>query len=243
VVDLLKEVGFEPLLTADTRGVLSPEEQPLRNKLGVDIDLHINLKGVRLPPAEAWAILSESIVPWDWAGVPVPALAPHVRAMHLALHLAQNGLADGKAATDLRLGLERLDRATWQAAKEVAGRLDALDAFTAGLIALPEGKELADDLDLSPLSSVEYQMRAASVFPPAARLERLLASQNWRQRLATGRAYLLPSNDWLRLQDAKGTATTWGLLRARAVYLVGLLPRAGKAVRERRRFRRTHPHG
>jgi hypothetical protein len=243
VVGLLKEIGYEPLLTPGTLSVLSPEEQPLRNKLGVDVDLHTALKGVRLPREEAWEILSASTVPWDWAGVSVPALALPARAMHLTLHLAQNGLADGKAAEDLRLGIARLEHSTWEAAKELAVRLQAVDAFTAGLTALPEGEKMADRLGLAPLSSVEYQMRAASVFPPAARLERLLANQNWRQRLTTARAYLLPSADWLRLQDPQGTTTRWGLVRARIAYAVSLLPRAVKAVRERRRFRRTHAGG
>jgi hypothetical protein len=243
VVKLLKEIGYEPLLTSGTLSVLSPEEQPLRNKLGVDVDLHTALKGVRLPREEAWEILSASTVPWDWAGVSVPALALPARAMHLTLHLAQNGLADGKAAEDLRLGIARLEPPIWEAAKELAFRLQAVDAFTAGLTALPEGEELAHRLGLDPPSSVEYQMRAASVFPPAARLERLLANQNWRQRLATGRAYLFPSTDWLRLQDPDGTTSHWGLIRARIVYAVSMLPRAMKAVRERRRFRRMHAGG
>ena len=243
VVAVLGELGFEPLLTGDTLRVLSPEEQPLRNELGVDVDLHHTLKGVRLPPQEAWEILAASTVTWDWAGVSVPALAPPARAMHLALHLAQSGLIDSKAAADLRLGIARLDPPTWEAARDLAGRLQALDAFTAGLTALPEGAELADRLALSPLSSVEYQMRAASVFKPAVKLERLLANQSWNQRLTTVRAYLFPSADWLRLLDPARTASWWGLLRARIVHPFGVLARAGKALRERRRFRRRRPVG
>jgi hypothetical protein len=243
VVELLRSIGYEPLLRPETLTVLSPQEQPLRNRLGVDVDLHIALKGVRLPPGEAWEILSESTVPWDWAGVSVPALAPPARAMHLALHLAQSGLADAKAAEDLRLGIARLERSTWAAATELAGRLQALDAFTAGLTALPDGEELAHRLGLPPLSSVEYQMRAASVFSPAVKLERLLTDKNWRQRLATGGAYLFPSADWLRLNDPEGTSSRWGLVRVRIVHPFGILARAMKAMRERRRFRRARSGG
>jgi Uncharacterised nucleotidyltransferase len=243
VVELLRELEYEPLLTGDTLRVLSPHEQPLRNRLGVDVDLHVALKGVRLPPAEAWEILSASTVPFDWAGVPVPALAPPARAMHLALHLAQSGLVDSKAAQDLRLGIERLDQPTWTAARDLAGRLEALDAFTAGLTALPEGQQLADRLGLSPLSSVEYQMRAASVFKPAVKLERLLTSQGWRQRLITVRTYLFPSADWLRLQYPAGTRSRPGLARARIVHAFVVLARGTKAAREWRRFRRTRSSG
>jgi Uncharacterised nucleotidyltransferase len=239
VVHLLGELGYEPLLTGDTLRVLSPDEQPLRNKLGVDIDLHHALKGVRLPPDEAWEILSASTAPWDWAGVTVPALAPPARAMHLALHLAQSGLVDSKAAEDLRLGIARLEPTLWEEARELACRLQALEAFTAGLTALPEGQELADRLGLSELSSVEYQMRAASVFKPAVKLERLLTGQSWRQRLTTVRAYLFPSADWLRLLDPDGTTSRWGLVRARIVHPFTVVALGMKAMRERRRFRRT----
>lgn len=242
VVALFAEIGFSPLLSAGTRDLLSPEEQPLRNGIGVDVDLHTALKGVRLPREEAWPILWAATESWDWAGTPVPALAPPARALHLALHLAQNGLADGKAAQDLRLGIARVEHETWTAAAELADRLRATDAFTAGLTALPEGAELADRLGLAALASVEYRMRAASVFPPAARLERLLAERSWRRRAATLRAYLFPSADWLRMHDPRAT-TPWGLVRARAGYAAGLLPRAVRAVRERRRFRRAHAGG
>ncbi|MFP5373265.1 MAG: nucleotidyltransferase family protein [Actinomycetes bacterium] len=241
VVELLGDVGFEPLLRADTAHVLSPEEQPLRNRHGVDVDLHIALKGVRLAPEKAWEILSASTVPWNWAGCTVPALAPHARAMHLALHVAQGGLADAKAAADLRLGLARLEHPTWEAARDLAGELQALDAFTAGLAALPEGREPARRLGLAALSDVEYQMRAASVFKPAVKLERLLADQSWPQRLATARAHLFPSADGLRMLDPVGTTTRWGLARARVRHPFRVLARGVKATRERQRFRRTRP--
>ena len=239
VVRLLGELGYEPLLAGDTLRVLSPDEQPLRNKLGVDIDLHHGLKGVRLPPDEAWEILAASTTTWDWAGATVPALAPPARAMHLALHLAQSGLVDSKAAEDLRLGIARLEPALWEEARDLAVRLQALDAFTAGLTALPEGQELADRLGLSELTSVEYQMRAASVFKPAVKLERLLTSQSWGQRLTTVRAYLFPSADWLRLLDPAGTTTRGGLIRARIVHPFTVLALGLRAMRERRRFRRA----
>lgn len=243
VVRLLGELGFHPLLAGETLRVLSPQEQPLRNKLGVDVDLHIALKGVRRPPAEAWDILSANTATWDWAGHPVPALAPPARAMHLALHVAQSGLVDSKAAEDLRLGIAQLEEDLWLGARDLAVRLDALDAFTAGLTALPEGAELAGRLALADVTSVEYQMRAASVFKPAVKLERLLAERSWRGRAATVRTYLFPSADWLRLVDPQGTRSAWGLARARVAHPFGLLPRAARAVRERRRFRRTRSVG
>jgi hypothetical protein len=114
-----------------------------------------------------------------------------------------------------------------------------VDAFTAGLTALPEGGDLATRLGLSDLSSVEYQMRAASVFKPAVKLERLLTSDGWRQRVTTVWAYLFPSADWLRLVHPERTRSSWGLARARVVHPFGILALGVKAMRERRRFRRT----
>jgi hypothetical protein len=102
---------------------------------------------------------------------------------------------------------------------------------------------LAHRLGLSPLASVEYQMRAATVFGPAVKLERFLADQTWRQRLSTGRVYLFPSADWLRFHDPEGTNSRRGLVRARIVHPFTILARAMKAMRERRRFRKARSGG
>ena len=238
VVEVLGGLGYQPLLGAPTLRVISPEEQPLRNSRGVTIDLHVAIKGVGLSPDRAWAILVGHTVPWNWAGIEVPALDPSARTMNLALHLSQLGLADTKAAHDLRLGLDRLDDGVWRAAANLAGELQALQAFAAGLVLLPEGEALADRLGVPRPTNVEDLMRTSGeVFPPTVALERLLATPGLRRKLSATWSYVFPSADWLRHVDPQATAGRWGLLRARVRRPFRLLPRVARALRERRRFR------
>ena len=238
VVESLAALGYRPLFDRAWRAT-SPEEQPLRNHLGVVIDLHVSIKGIRMAPQQAWDILSRETVPWTWAGTPVQALAPHARAMHLALHVAQGGLADEKAARDLALGLTRLDTATWEAADRLARQLEAVEAFSAGLRLFPEGARLADELDLPRPEHLETRMRAGSASHASIVLERTLAAAGWRQRIRVAFTHVFPSAAWMRVVFPEETRTTWGLVRARARRPFILLHRLPAAIRTRRRYRRS----
>ena len=237
VVETLSALGYRPVFDAAWRAT-SPEEQPLRDSRGVVIDLHVSIKGIRVPPQQAWDVLSELTVPWDWAGTPVEALAPHARAVHLAVHVAQSGLADSKAAHDLALGLERLDAETWRGAARLARRLDALDSFAAGLRLTPAGIRLATDLGLPEPQHLETRMRADSAGHPAIVLERVLIGRTWRERARMAYAHVFPSAVWMRTMHPEETRSPGALLRARVsrpFVLVGKLP---AAIRTRSRFRR-----
>jgi hypothetical protein len=239
VVALLRDLGYEPLLDPATLRVISPEEQPLRNHLGVVVDLHVTLKGVGLPPARAWAILSEGTEAFDWLGTAVRTLGEPARAMHLALHVAQSGTVDSKAIQDLKLGLDRLSLTTWRRAAEIADRVDATEAFSAGLFLLPEGIHLARRLGIrAPTDSAVLMDSDDSVYRPAAALERLLATKNRRKRLVTGWAYLFPSGTWLRHADPRAAegGLSFAVARIRRPFVT--LGRAAVAYRERRRFLR-----
>ncbi|MGY1769913.1 nucleotidyltransferase family protein [Blastococcus sp. SYSU D00813] len=238
-VRALAELGYRPLLDVATLAALSPEEQPLQNRHGVDVDLHVTLTGIRVDRSEAWRILRVETVPWQWAGTTVPALSVPARTMHLALHLAQKGLADEKAARDLQLGLARVDDDTWRAAADLAERLDALDAFTAGLTLLPAGAALVRRLGLTGPSHVETRMRAASASHSALVLERAAMAKTWGSRLKLASNLLFPSAEWFRFAQPERTRTTGGLLRARVARPVQVLARMPRAFREWRRHRRA----
>jgi hypothetical protein len=236
VVRLLEGLGYRPLLDRATLQFSSPEEQPLRNDLGVVIDLHTALQGVRLNPSMAWDILRQETVYWNWAGAWVPALAPHARAMHLALHLAQRGLEDTKAAKDLELGLDQLSAGTWSDAGQLAERLDALEAFAAGLTLLAKGEALASDLRLPQTESFEARMRANSASASAILLHRTLATPGWTRRIRLVVAALFPSREWLRLYYPQEAGTAWGLARLRLRRPWQVVWRMPSALRERNRY-------
>jgi hypothetical protein len=243
VVAALAERGFHPLVDARMLRTSSAEEQPLSNGT-VTVDLHTALKGVRLDPARAWAVLDASTVPWDWSGTPVRALAPPARAMHLSLHVAQRGRVDAKAARDLDLGLARLDRAVWHEAARLADELDAAGAFVAGLELLPEGRRLLDELAVAAAGDRETRMRAASASTSALFLERAVAAGSWRQRLRVVRGRLFPSAQWLRLHEPERTRTRRGLILTRVSRPFVVVARLPAAFVERRAFQRRpyrHP--
>jgi hypothetical protein len=235
VVASLEQIGYRPLLDERSLRPFSPDEQPLRGPSDVMVDLHIALQGVHLPAEEAWEILFASTVLSDWAGTPIRALAPPARAMLLALHLAKRGLVDAQAARDLRLGLERLDEDLWREAHRLAARLEALDAFSAGLMLLPEGTTLARRLGLEGPQHNETRMRAHSVDHSAVALERFLTAPDWRSRLVLLRAALFPSAQWLRFFYAEQTGRPFGLLRVRVQRPIEIIARVPSAFAERRR--------
>jgi hypothetical protein len=243
VVVLLGQMGYEPLLDAASLAVISPEEQPLRDRHGVMIDLHVAIKGIRLPPERAWDVLHARSVPWVWAGTTVPALDLTARTMHLPLHVAQRGVEDSKALRDLELGLLRLPDASWAAAADLARELDALETFTAGLGLVPAGVELIDRLRLPQPSDVAVLMSAdSSVFRPAIALEQMLATTgSWSQRLRMAWVYLFPSAGWLRQRDPRAGTSGTSMVLARIRRPFRILARAAVAYRTRRRFRRERP--
>lgn len=238
VIEDLRGIGYRPLLDPATVLASSPEEQPLANESGVLIDLHVTLKGSKAGPGATWAALSRRTVPFDWAGTPVRCLAPPARALHLALHAANGGLADGKAARDLALGIEKLDPGLWREAAELAREIRAEEAFAAGLALLPEGRAVAARLGLGPVQDRETVMRAGSASHSALVLQQTLAATSWRQAAGRIRAHVFPSVEWMRLYQPEDATTPGRLLLARVRRPLTLLRRLPAAHLERRRFRR-----
>lgn len=237
VIRSLEELGFRALLDPRMLRTSSTEEQPLRDGNGVVIDLHTAIKGVRLDPQRAWEIFDELTVPWNWAGTQVRALAPSARALHLSLHVAQRGLVDVKAAQDLALGLAVLDRSLWEEAARLADTLNATAAFAAGLMLLPEGSRLLDDLGVTPPTDRETRMRAAAASTSAVFLERAMSATTWPQRVRVIRGRMFPSAEWLRLFEPERTRTRRGLLWTRITRPLQVISRLPAAFVERRAFR------
>lgn len=243
VVAALEQIGYRSLIDESMLATSSPEEQPLAGPHGVGIDLHVALKGVRLNPQRAWEILDRNSEPCDWFGFEVRALAPPARAMHLALHVAQRGLVDVKAARDLELGLTVLERPLWHAAARLAQDLQAVEAFVAGLELLPAGRALLNELVLHAPISLETQLRAHSASTSAVFLERVFAAESWRQRLNIMRGRLFPSAAWLRLHRPESTRTPTGMLFTRIRRPVEVLAQLPLAAWERRSHRRRAHSG
>jgi putative nucleotidyltransferase-like protein len=150
---------------------------------GVIVDLHRNLQGLGVGPQRAWEVLTANTNTVNVAGYPAPIFSVPARALYVTLHAGHHGTAWGKALIHVERALAAVDEAAWREATALAGRLDALDAFAAGLRLTAEGATLADRMDLPATQSVKVALRATSPPPIALGFEQLASSGGWRTRL------------------------------------------------------------
>ena len=206
------------------------------------IDLHRALFWSAHDPDGVWSILSSETDELDVGGLTVETPGPARAALLLALHAASDGPANSKALADLGRGLERLAEPVWREAAVLAGRLDALEPFAAGVRLRPEGRAMAQRLGLSAASSVEVRLRSGSPPPTAIGLERLRTAPStaWRVRSLVGE--LVPSPSSMRVWQPLASRGRLGLLIAylwRPVWLAWKLPAGALAWSRTRRGART----
>jgi hypothetical protein len=223
---------------------------------GVLVELHWTLVGVGQPPGVAWGILSERTDRILVGGVEVRVLSAAARTLHLALHSAQHEGAVGPLE-DLERGIARLEFGVWDAARDLAGRLDAMSAFAAGLRSSPEGAALAVRLGL-PAASAYWTLRAGGAPAGAGRLWYLRNASGWRDRWRLTMWFLpqtragAPSarrfaglGDVVRVLRAGGGAVHPAIGRRRRGVVARRLVRPGPPATGRRwgRLRRDRPRG
>jgi hypothetical protein len=208
------------------------------------IDLHWRLDGCAAPPEPAfWTLYSERDAV-EIEGERLRTLPQEGLALHLALHAAQHGTSDQKAMGDLERGLERWPPSLWRKARELASRLDALDAFAAGLRLLHSGESLADELGLPDADATTWAIANRELQPRGTfHLKALSEARGIRDRVRVIRRALFPSRAWIRWElrwTAKGRA------RLFAGYVVHVARAPAWAIRAwqfRRRERREIGRG
>ncbi len=152
---------------------------------GRNVDLHRTLIGVRVPPRELWKVLSTRTETTQVGGAEVEILDPPARALHVALHAAQDGTRPGKnAQRDLARALACVPTQVWEEAADLAARLDAVPAFAAGLRLFPAGEALATRLGLPESRSVEVALRASAAPPLSLGFDWLANTPGLRPKLA-----------------------------------------------------------
>jgi hypothetical protein len=133
----------------------------------VMVDLHRTLAGVRGAPARLWEEISQATESLRVARSRMEMPGPAGRTLVVGLNAAQHGRRDPRSLTDLRLALVVAPATTWAEAAAMARRVEAEEAFSAGLRLVPEGAGLADELGLTARRSVATQLRTQSA-PEAA---------------------------------------------------------------------------
>jgi hypothetical protein len=228
---VLAQLGFTPFEPKrddkHARSWVRPQE-------ALPIDLHRGIVGVGVTDEQAWQVLSAITEPLEASGTSVAVLQPHGRALHLALHAAQETPDKEKALRDLSGGLERLSFDIWREARALALQLDALPALGAGLRLLPEGNAVARALQLPNYVTPEIALRTSGPPDLSLGLNHLfeLDGTTTRARYLASRA--LPSPAAMRAWSPLARRGRFGLAAAymwRVPWLATRLVPALKAVR------------
>lgn len=238
----LAELGYEHRLRGAHPIEFGPREQELVGPGDVCIDLHSGLVGAAAGLERGWEVLSAHTTPFRLGAGEVQVLDVAARAMHLAMHAAQDG-ADRKALNDLARGLAKVERDIWRQAADIAGEIGAEQAFAAGLRLLPAGEALADDLSLTRSMTVELVLRTGSAPQDAIFFERVRQASGARRKSALLARKLFPTAAFLRSSSAMARRGGLGLALAWISHPLSLVPRLGPAlaawVRARRALRRS----
>ena len=235
---ILADLGYVHRLSGAHPTEIGLREQVLFGPEGVCIDLHHGLIGVAAPADMSWKALWSRTVAFRLAGDgEVRALAVPARAMHLALHVAQNGPIDQKAITDLELGLAKVSREEWWEAAAIAEELDASPAFAAGLRLVPAGRALADELSLTHRTTVELTLRIRSAPQDAIFFERLVEASGFRTKVALVARKLFPTAAYLRANSPATARGPLGLARSAFVHQMSIAVRLAPAFAAWRKAR------
>lgn len=233
----LESLGFAPIL--EQRKMPSWwQEHAVEWRRGKElpaVDLHRTLTGVGVADEHLWGVLSSDTETMMVGGFPATVLSLPGRALHLAIHTAQNGADKG----DLSLALVRAGEGTWIEAARLADELEATAAFAAGLRLVPRGRELAASMNLPPTPPVDVALRAARAPAQALTVDRLARASGPRERMAIVRHKLVPPPTFMRHWSKRARRGRLGLLMAYAQRLLWVARTTPAAVRAWHRGRRA----
>jgi Uncharacterised nucleotidyltransferase len=205
------------------------------------VDLHFTLSGAHAPPAEVWEICASEVERTSVGSIEVRVLRPPGQAVVVADHAAAHGVGVKKPLEDLTRALEQLPEETWREAAALAERLQATEAFAAGLRLLPTGEDLADRLALPRDVSVETALRASTAPPTALGFEWLSRTPGARPKIRFLARKLFPNADFMRAWSPLARRGRAGLVAAYAMRVFWLLRHALPGLIAWRRARTKRP--
>lgn len=232
-LDTLARLGYTQRVRGAHPAEVGPKEVELVGPTNMTVDLHHGLLGATAPSEQCWDVLAEQTVLMKLgATAEVQILNVPARAMHLALHAAQNGPIDVKAIRDLERGLAAVDMNSWEQAVSIAKRIGAEQAFAAGLRLVPAGRTLADHLSLTRSMTVELAVRTRSVTQDALFFERLTRTHGPWEKTALLLRKCFPTAATMRANSALARRGSLGLFCAWIGHPFSLARRFGPAIRE-----------
>ena len=210
--------------TAGSLGEEASHSQLLLSPTGIELDLHVTLPSLPLPPANdpdrLWTALADHLVPFDIDATDIPALDTPARYLVLALHALASPDSE-QVREDLRRASERLTPEERTRAESLANNLGLARHLQGALTLIGRGAVPA-------LLPADVRLRLAGASSSAIQLERLsreplrtLPGALWREAF--------PSPGFMRRANPGLPKTRRGLARAYARRLSGIargLPRA-----------------
>jgi hypothetical protein len=230
-IDVLRDCGFRDRFV----GPQALTETWFRPHDPVPVDLHRSLRGTGVSPTSVWERLSDTTETLRVGTRNVEVLSEPARAFHVAHNAFKDKLKEGSSSRrDLSLAVSRVDLETWRAAARLAESLEAVPWFVVGLCVIPEGRVIAERLDL-PIESATH----SAWKPPGPRtsVEQLIATQGLAARARLIGRRLLPTATEMRLRSRLANRGMTGLALAylwRMLLLPIRLPRAALAWRRAR---------
>jgi hypothetical protein len=212
-------------------------------RAAVPVDLHNSLFGVGVDDEAAWGALWGVTERLKIGGTGVSVLKPHGRALHLALHAAQETPDKAQALRDLGRGLDLLELGVWRQARVLAVQLDALPGLGAGLRLLPEGARVARELELPEYVTPEIALRAAGPPDLSLGLNRLIGMRGTAARVRYMASKTFPSRAAMRAWSPLARRGRLGLAAAyawRIPWLASGIVPAIRAVRSARAASKGH---
>lgn len=194
---------------------------------GAEIDLHVTLPTMSPDHGadRVWALLASHVVDFVLSGHAVPALDVPGRCVVLAMHVVASGDAHQRVFEDLRRAQARATDAEWQAALELADRLDVRAEFDA-VVRRAHGEVAAGE----PLS---VRLRLSRATPAAIQLARIRAEPWWTWPGLLMRE-VFPSREFILRHDVRARRGRVPLIAAyvrRWRVLGRMIPRAIAEVR------------
>jgi glycosyltransferase involved in cell wall biosynthesis len=196
---VLRRLGFTPML-AKARDTERERHSMPWEKQGhaVSVDLHHTLPGATGPDEKVWQVLSGNTETFAMGSLTCEVLNADARALHVALHAAEDGLGNPQVKEDLRRALQVGSPDTWERARRLAADVGAEMSFSAGLRLLPQGRDVADDLNLPDNPPAEVALRAAGHPATALGLSQVVAAGTPRRRLEMLISKIFPSVTFMR---------------------------------------------